>query len=64
MYKNLDTILKNEGITRREFGLILGISEKSVDNKINGKTEFTYPEFKKTALLLRKYSTDYMFEEQ
>lgn len=63
MFKNLSDVLKAEGITRREYGDILGISEKSVTNKISGDTEFTYSEFKKTAVLLKKYNTDFLFDE-
>lgn len=62
MYKNLADTLKAEGITQREYGSIIGCSEKSVTNKINGETDFTYTEFKKTSLLLRKYSSDFLFE--
>ena len=63
MFKNLSDVLKAEGITQRDYGLLLGISEKSVTNKINGTTEFTYSEFRKTALLLKKYNTDFLFDE-
>lgn len=55
VFENLSNTLKAEGITQKEYGNLLGITEKSVTNKINGTTEFTYSEFKKTALLLRKY---------
>lgn len=63
MYKNLEDILKTEGISKRAYSSFLGISEKSVDNKIDGKTDFTLPEFQKTMLLLRKYSADFVFAE-
>lgn len=64
MFKNLSAVLKAENITHEEYGLILGISEKSVDNKIAGKTDFTYTEFKKTTLLLRKYNAEFLFQEE
>lgn len=64
MYNNLSCTLKAEGITQKDYALVLGISEKSVTNKISGETEFTYSEFKKTVLLLRKYSAEFLFEEQ
>ncbi len=63
VFKNLSDALKAEGITRQEYGVLLGISEKSVTNKISGTTEFTYSEFKKTALLLKKYNADFLFDE-
>ncbi|MCI9641225.1 MAG: DNA-binding protein [Eubacterium sp.] len=63
MYKNLSDVLKAEGITQKEYGVLLGISEKSITNKISGVTEFTYSEFKKTMLLLKKYNADFLFAE-
>lgn len=63
MFKNLENTLQIEGISKRDYSVLLGISEKSVQNKINGTTEFLYSEFKKTVLLLRKYNADYLFEE-
>lgn len=63
MFKNLSDALKAEGITRQQYGVLLGISEKSVTNKISGTTEFTYSEFKKTTLLLKKYNADFLFDE-
>lgn len=63
MYKNLADILRAEGISKRAYSSFLGISEKSVDNKIDGKTDFTLPEFQKTMLLLRKYNADFVFAE-
>lgn len=63
MFKNLDNTLKAENITKKEYAVFLGISEKSVKNKINGDTDFTYPEFVKTMVLLKKYSADFVFAE-
>lgn len=63
MFENLRNTLKAEGITQKEYGVLLGISEKTVTNKINGETEFTYPEFKKTMLLFKKYNADFLFAE-
>lgn len=63
MYKNLETVLKSEGISKQAYSSILGITVKSVDNKINGITDFTLTEFQKTMLLLRKYSADFVFAD-
>lgn len=63
MYKNLAATLNSEGISKKQYCLILGISEKSYDNKINGVTDFTYSEFKKTMVLLSKYNADYLFKK-
>ena len=40
----------------------LGVSEKTAQNKLQGITAFTYPEFKRTCiLLLPEYNADYLF---
>ena len=41
MYKNLVEILKRKGITIKAYAELLGISEKSAQNKIYERTEFT-----------------------
>lgn len=61
MYKNLEAILNSKGITKKQLGILLGISEKSVNNKINGITDFTYTEFKKVMTLLNEFNADYVF---
>lgn len=62
MYKNLREALTSERITLKGYAEFLGVSEKSVQNKINQETDFTYPEYRKTCkFLLPKYSPDYLF---
>ena len=63
MYRNLASTLKTKGISNRQLAEILGISEKSVDNKISGRTDWTLPEFRKTCLLLKEYDSDWLFEK-
>lgn len=63
MYKNLEAILNSKGISKKQLGIILGISEKTVFNKINGTTDFTYSEFKKVMTLLNEFNADYVFHE-
>lgn len=62
-YKNLENALHNEGITQRKLAEILGISEKSVFNKLKGKRPFTVPEFRKICELLPKYGKDWLIVE-
>lgn len=62
-YKNLENALHNEGITQRKLAEILGISEKSVFNKLKGKCPFTVPEFRKICELLPKYGKDWLIVE-
>ena len=44
MYKNLVKILSGKKITMKGYAEFLGISEKTVQNKIYGRTEFTRSE--------------------
>lgn len=64
MYLNLRTILHRKGITIKEFAEVLDVSEKTVQNKINGASDFTYPEFRKTCNLLKEFNSDYLFTEE
>lgn len=62
-YKNLENALRNEGISQKKLAEILGVSEKSVYNKISGKSEFTVPEYRKICTILPKYSREWLFTE-
>lgn len=41
MYKNLVKILNEKKITMKAYAEFLGISEKTVQNKVYGRTEIT-----------------------
>ena len=65
MFNNLRNALYQKGITVKQYAEFLGVGEKTIQNKMKGVTEFTYPEFKKTcSLLLPEYNADYLFAEQ
>ncbi len=61
MFNNLRTALYRKGISAKQYAEILGVGEKTVQNKLAGKTDFTYPEFRKTCALLFEYNADYLF---
>ncbi len=63
MFDNLRMALQQKGITIKRYAEILGIGEKTAQNKLTGKTDFTYPEFRKTCTLLFEYNADYLFTE-
>lgn len=64
MFANLRTALFQKGISIKQYAEFLGVGEKTVQNKMKGTTDFTYPEFKKTCnLLLPEYNADYLFKE-
>ena len=62
MFTNLRTALKQKRISIKLYAEFLGVSEKTAQNKINGITDFSYPEFKTTcAMLFPEYNPDYLF---
>ena len=63
MYKNLAAVLKSKNITNKQLATVLGISEKSVDNKLAGRTDFTLSEYQKTCILLKEYDGNWLFEK-
>lgn len=65
MYKNLMKILKEKKITIKSYAEFLGVSEKTAQNKIYGRTEFTLGEAIKTcAIICPEYRMDFVFEKQ
>lgn len=64
MYKNLVKILSDKKITMKGYAEFLGISEKTVQNKIYGRTEFTLGEAVKTcSYICPEYKMDFVFEK-
>lgn len=62
MYNNLKNILYKKNISIKQYSDFLGITEKSTRNKLQGVTDFTYTEFKKTcSVLLNEYNADFLF---
>lgn len=62
MLLNLKRCLDMKGISYKAYGAILGISEKSAWNKVNGKTDITLPEATVTKKeLFPEYDFDYLF---
>lgn len=63
MYKNLIRILNEKKITMKAYAEFLNISEKTVQNKIYGRTEFTLGEAIKTcSFICPEYRMDFVFE--
>lgn len=64
MALNLKKALEDKGISLRAYAAVLGVSEKTAWNKIEGKTPITYPEARITKKeLLPEYDSDYLFDE-
>ena len=65
MYKNLVRILNEKKITMKAYAQFLDVSEKTVQNKVNGRTEFTLEEATKTCkFICPEYKMDFVFEKQ
>ena len=63
MYKNLLEILNKKKITMKAYAEFLGVSEKTVQNKVYGRTEFTLSEATKTCeIIAPEYKMDFVFE--
>lgn len=64
MYKNLVKILTDRKITMKAYAGLLGVSEKTVQNKIYGRTDFTLEEAMKTcSIVCPEYKLDFVFEK-
>lgn len=64
MYVNLRNKLNDKGITIKAYAEFLGISEKTVQNKLNGVTGFTLLEAKKTKeIIFPEYDMCYIFAD-
>lgn len=59
----LKQALNAKGMTMKGSAELLGISEKTLYNKIVGATEFTYGEVKKLRTMLPEYNVDFLLTE-
>lgn len=64
MFENLRHELMRKNISMVAFAKILGCSEKSVQNKLNGVTEFTLSEVRTILELFPQFKLGYIFAEQ
>ena len=63
VFDNLKKELREKPMTYKEFSEFLGISEKSLQNKMSGATEFTYSEIKRTTkYIFPTVKVSYLFD--
>ena len=63
MYGNLCTELKRKNIAQKVVADLIGCTERTVTNKINGSTDFTISEaFAIRKNLLPEFDMDYIFK--
>lgn len=60
MALKLKRILENRGRPLREYSNLLGISEKTLYNKLAGATEFTIGEYRRLKTVLPEYDVLYL----
>lgn len=61
MFNNLRNELRTKNISLVAYSKIIGCTEKSVQNKLNGVTEFTLGEVQATLKIFPEYRFDYLF---
>ena len=61
MFNNLRDELRAKNIPMVAYSKIIGCSEKSVQNKLSGVTEFTLSEIQATLGIFPEYRFDYLF---
>ena len=59
----LKQALDARGITQKSCAELLGITEKTLYNKMVGASEFTYNEVKRLRAFLPEYNIDYLLSE-
>ena len=60
--ENLRQALMRKNISVKSYAEFLGVSEKTVQNKLRGKTDFSLSEFQKTCnILFPEYNPNYLF---
>lgn len=65
MFKNLRQALADRNMTMKAYADFLGVTEKTLQNKMNGVTEFTYDEVDRTArFIFPQYKISYLFERK
>lgn len=63
MLNNLKKVLDAKGITVRAYAKVLGVDERTIQNKIRGRTTFTYQEAVATKKeLFPEYDLEYLFK--
>lgn len=61
MFHNLNAELARREVTTKQLAEYLGVSCKTANNKLAGRTEFTLSEIKKITALIPGVSIDYLF---
>lgn len=61
MFKNLKRLMAEKNLSVQNLQDLLGVSEKTIRNKLAGVTEFTWSEIKKIKAIFPEYDISYLF---
>jgi plasmid maintenance system antidote protein VapI len=64
MYPNLEVEMLRKKITNKALARIIGVSDKTIQNKMHGETEFTLPEAMAIMELFPEFNLSYLFEKK
>ena len=64
MFANLVVELQKHHYSQRGLAAYIGISESSMNDKMNGRTQFTLREAKAIQAVFEGRTLDYLFEEK
>ena len=64
MYPNLEVEMLRKKITNKALARIIGVSDKTIQNKMHGETEFTLPEAMTIMELFPEFNLFYLFEKK
>lgn len=59
----LKKILETSPIGLKGYSKLIGVSEKTLYNKLVGATDFSYPEYQALKSLLPEYNVDYLLTD-
>lgn len=63
MFPNVLIEMKRRGYSQKKMAEYIGVSKATLQNKLNGKTQFTLQEMRAMKEALGVRSLDYLFEE-
>lgn len=65
MFPNLRAEMAREGITSKKLSIVIGVSPKTLSNKLYGRSEFTLAEMLKIkSKLFPDMTLEYLFEQK
>lgn len=64
MYPNLEMAMSRKRITHKTMAAALGVADKTFQNKMQGRTDFTLPEAIQIMEMFPEFNLSYLFEKE